>query len=411
MAVSEKLIDEFKTTVKGLEAVKAEIQDDRDKLGDRLDGQEKTLAKIRRQLEPNHHVKSLQRSGDYTGAWQKGDSLLDDEQRAAFLEYMMMAFRNEKAQLLEFAKHRYEGKAIKDITETPGSVGVLVPTEFYPAIIRAVKGASLYLQEAPSIPMNRLKMTMPADNQGWAVQIAAEGSQIPVSDLVIVSAELVAIKVAAYSRISSEALEDSVIDLVDYIIMAGGEAIGQMVDQIAFTEDTTKITDFYGVGTLSTITPGSGDPTPKVQRIGAAVTNLTYGALADGLGQLETYRRQGLKWYMSPQTYSQVLKLEDTANRPLWGTTIQGQPPTILGYPVVLTDHMASTGANKTVILLGNLANLPWGDRRNVTVKTTDAERLQYDQTSLLMTARYGFLTGWYQTDIVNRFVSFATNV
>ncbi len=95
--------------------------------------------------------------------------------------------------------------------------------------------------------------------------------------------------------------------------------------------------------------------------------------LIDTLNALKTEYRDGAVWMMSRSAHSNVRKLKDPGTgQYLWQPALGGEAnPTILGYPVVLTDDMPGliSGTASKSILFGNFsATYMIVDRMNMSV-------------------------------------------
>jgi HK97 family phage major capsid protein len=68
------------------------------------------------------------------------------------------------------------------------------------------------------------------------------------------------------------------------------------------------------------------------------------------------YRKDAI-WVMHPTTLAVLAQVKDTVGRPIMvPSLIVGQPPTIMGYPVVECEHMPLIGANAFPIAFGNFS-------------------------------------------------------
>jgi HK97 family phage major capsid protein len=68
------------------------------------------------------------------------------------------------------------------------------------------------------------------------------------------------------------------------------------------------------------------------------------------------YRQgRGVAWAFNSTTASEIRQLKDTQNRYLWTDGLQpGQPPSLLGFPVVEMEDMPDTATGNLAIAFGN---------------------------------------------------------
>ncbi len=94
----------------------------------------------------------------------------------------------------------------------------------------------------------------------------------------------------------------------------------------------------------------SGDWADSSSDPGAEATNiidLTYA--------LKPAFRANARFAMNRKTVSSVMKLRDADGRPLWHTNLrEGQPDSLMGYPILEAEDMADIGANSLSICFGD---------------------------------------------------------
>ena len=83
--------------------------------------------------------------------------------------------------------------------------------------------------------------------------------------------------------------------------------------------------------------------------------NLTADALHDVVYALAAPYRANATWIMNSTTLARVRKFKDTGGQYLWQPSLdKGQPPTILGYPVVADENMPDVAENSLPIAFGD---------------------------------------------------------
>lgn len=84
-------------------------------------------------------------------------------------------------------------------------------------------------------------------------------------------------------------------------------------------------------------------------------TAITFDELIDFAYSLTAPYRQNASWLMNSQTAAKLAKLKDGDGNYLWReSVIQGQPSTLLGYPVEFDENMAAATAGLTPIAFGD---------------------------------------------------------
>ena len=85
-------------------------------------------------------------------------------------------------------------------------------------------------------------------------------------------------------------------------------------------------------------------------------TSVIYDDLVDLTHSVDPAYRAGAKFMMNDSSLKVVRKLKDSQNRPLWEPSVQaGVPDSLLGFPVVTNQDVATMAANAKSILFGRL--------------------------------------------------------
>ncbi len=80
--------------------------------------------------------------------------------------------------------------------------------------------------------------------------------------------------------------------------------------------------------------------------------------LIDLVHALRTPYRQGASWVMNSNTLSVIRKFKDSSGAFVWQPGLgEGQPATLLGYPVIEVDAMPDIGANALAIAFGHFSS------------------------------------------------------
>jgi HK97 family phage major capsid protein len=238
----------------------------------------------------------------------------------------------------------------RDVTK--GSTGAPVPTSFYDTLVEHL------VVQGPMLDGN--VVTILTTNSGESLQIprtatytspaiTAEGSAISESDPTFGAfVTLGAFKYAATFQLSREVVEDSGINLLDFVARQAAVGMGTAVNAGLTT----------GTGTVQ--------PTGIVTAASSAVTGGTGVAgapTADNLIDLvytcpSPYRRRGAAFQMRSSTLSAVRKLKDTTNQYIWQPGIQaGAPDMLLGFPVYENPDIVATAIGARSVIFGDMSS------------------------------------------------------
>lgn len=208
-------------------------------------------------------------------------------------------------------------------------------------------------------------LEVPKTTSYSAASIVAEGGTIGESDPQFGQVTLGAFKYAFIVQASRELLEDSAIDLVEFLARQGGRALGE------------------GFGGDVATGSGSGEPNGVVTAATVGHTQTTTGVsgvpqyddLIDTIHSvISPYRRRpGAALVMSDATLAEIRKLEDSQNRPLWvPSLVAGEPSTLLGVPVVVDHNIADAATSAKSLAYGDLSGYFARFARGIRVERSD---------------------------------------
>lgn len=213
---------------------------------------------------------------------------------------------------------------------------------------------------------------------GIATQVANQSTTFAGSDPVLGQMTLNAYDAGQLIAVGNDLLEDTGVDLVDYIGKQIGRGIGQLTAQ------------WYVSGT------GSGQPQGVMTAgiTGSGGTIATGGSLILGpAGQVleklidlqysvaDSYRVNGAEWLMRDLTGATVRKIRDgaggTIGQFVWQPSptvglIGGQPDTFLGDPVFFDPNVASMASGAAVIAYGDFSAYYIRDVRGFRLERSD---------------------------------------
>jgi len=169
----------------------------------------------------------------------------------------------------------------------------------------------------------------------WTAEEAAYTQSDPAFSQVVLGAH----KLGRIVKVSEELLQDAFFNVESYLAENFGRAFGE-AEEAAFANGD-------GSGKPTGIVQGS---TLGVSAAGAAA--ITSDELIDLYHALKRPYRARAWWLMKDDSAKLIRKLKDGDNQYLWQPGLQaGEPDTILGRPVAISDGMpAPTTGNKSVV-------------------------------------------------------------
>lgn len=273
------------------------------------------------------------------------------------------------------------------------SGGYLVPAPLSNSIVEVMENHSVIKQVMSVTPMTSDTLSVPKREGGLQVYYPGEGNLIVDSDKQWGQVGLIAKKRAVASLISSELVDDALINIVDNVVMEMGVALGLKMDAECIKGDGTStyggvrgLLDKLGAGGVYTAT--AGDDTWD---------ELSLADFTGLMGRLpDRYHSLGPAFLCSSAFYFQcMLRCLAEAG----GNTIasmqggDGGKRQFLGYPVHLSENLpTSTAASTVACLFGSFnAGAVLAERLGVRFARSDDYKFLEDLTALRATARYDF--------------------
>ncbi len=234
---------------------------------------------------------------------------------------------------------------------TPNVGGYTVPTGF-----RAV----LYQHLIQNSAIRQTRATVLTTGTGEALllpkttahpasgTIVSEAAGIGEADPVFGQGTLNAYKYANVIQVSNELLTDTAVDLLGYLAMAMGRALGNGSGADFITgSGSSKPHGIVGrAGTVAQVSGGTG--------IAGVATYAELEQLFDKI--IPGYQANG-EWLFSQTTLSKLRQLTDTLGRPLWLPSLSGgMPSTLFGKPYFVDPNMPNAGTSATSILFGDFS-------------------------------------------------------
>jgi len=263
--------------------------------------------------------------------------------------------------------------------------GFLVPDEFENELITLREQFGVFRRNARIWPMSSDTLRIPKRSSTLTAYFVGEAAAGTESQQVFDSVQLVAKKLMALTTVSSELLEDAVVNI-------GDDIAGEIAYAFALKED--------GCGFLGDGTSTYGG----IVGLENALTNATY-QISDGaatapsgvllaeinaaFGKLPAwaYQRNGVKIYCHKSVYHTVFeKLAMAAGGVTAAEIAAGMQPRFFGYPVEFAQVMntsasLATAGSGTFAFIGDLSQGCYlGDRRSTSVAFSDSALNAFEQ-------------------------------
>lgn len=273
---------------------------------------------------------------------------------------------------------------VNETTDEEG--GFTVSEEFGNVVIEYMALASVVRKYATVVKMNKLKMRLPKLDQtsslfgGVALAWEEESTPTTSTQPAFKALTLTAHKMIGTVPASTEILEDSDIDMANYLVNLFGRAAAYMEDKAFLSGGGTTVPQgVIGKGTVVNRTTSD---------------EVTYDDIIELEGAIPASILGGSIYIVSRSALKGIKLLKDKNDRPLWQPGISSGmgnafPATINGYPYELVedDRTAALGYKGDVIF-GNFTYYVIGDRRDMTVAVSPHVNFVNDELMWRFTKR-----------------------
>jgi len=271
--------------------------------------------------------------------------------------------------------------------------GYLVPTELSDSIIAVRNRAGVSRQLCKVVGMSSDVLNIPKVTAGLTVDYPAEAATISDSDQVWGQVSLVAVKRAVISKVSNELLFDSVINVIDDLAVAIGNAFAVQEDNELINGDASST---YGgesgilnaMGSASKVNMSSGN---------TAFSDITLDNLNALVGLMPD------KYYASATPSFLIGRVAWASNiqnllyaaggntfLSLSGDSDGGASAQLFGFPVVISDQLPSDGVSTCAAIFGSFQDgVIIGDREDVEISVSEEAYWANDITAVKGTTRY----------------------
>lgn len=224
----------------------------------------------------------------------------------------------------------------------------LVPVEFYAEVSRLLKDYGLFRKYATNIKMNSQTMTMPRLTGQASGAFVDEANTKGVSNNTFDAVTFTRHDYAFISPVSKQLLQDAGVDLVSLLAELAANDFARAEDYHGFMGTGSPIDGLTHVSGVAEVVLGD-----------TLAAGLTYDKIVDMISAIPTVSARNAAFYMHRSVYAKILGLTDS-DIPLFRTDgmINPAEPTLLGYPVRLTDVMNNTSVTSVgtpYIIFGDL--------------------------------------------------------
>lgn len=237
-----------------------------------------------------------------------------------------------------------------------GSGGYLVPDTFDEKLTEQLAQENV-LRKIGQVFKNSHRLRIPVAKDMDCAAWVPEGTPIPFMDAEIGEIVIDAYKLATSIKVSDELLEDSGIDLEEYIQKIFVERIGK------------KEEEGFLKGTGSGMPLGLIYQTP-VGTVSEKAGDISIDDMIDLMHSLEEPYRKNALWLVSEDAYLKLRKITNHNGVPLWNNQLEkDEPLTLLGHPILVSAYLDSVAPGSKPVLFGDFSYYWIGERGKRVIK------------------------------------------
>jgi len=267
--------------------------------------------------------------------------------------------------------------------------GFLVPEEMMASIIVLRETFGVFRKNAQVVPMGRDSLNWPRRTGGVSAYFVGEGTAATESNATWDNVNLVAKKMAALVKLSTEVAQDAVVNIADWITGEIAYAFASKEDDCGFNGDGTSA---YGGITGLTAAGKIGSAGVYTASGHATFDTITATDLSQTMALLPQYALPGAKFYCSQYAFALCFERLVAAAGGNTVATLNGEVQyRYLGVPIEISQKLPSTSpTGKIGILYGDLAKASaLGERRQVTIRRSDERYIDTDQIGIFGNERF----------------------
>jgi hypothetical protein len=315
----------------------------------------------------------------------------------AFGMFALSTRGNKKA--IQWLSENTSYKAVNETTNSAG--GYMVPDELVAELIFLREQYGVVRQNASIRTMHSDTLWVPKNSASTTAYWVGESTAITSSQPTFDRVQVLAKKLGILTPVSSEVNEDSIIEVGTLLAQDMAWKFAQEEDRVCMIGSSATATD-GNINGFITENLGVASNVGSVSAATGSAANYNATTLANFrtmVGKLPLYAdNQDAKWYMSKAFFNDVVSNRLDAlsgNAALDIMNFQSGRPTLYGYPVVYSQHLANTAAGTTGTALCALANLKTGtvlgDRRSVQISVSTDYLFNTDEIVFKAVERFGF--------------------
>lgn len=240
---------------------------------------------------------------------------------------------------------------------SPAGASGIIPTDFYDQLIAHLIEVSGIMQCGPTVLNTgggeQLQVPKTTAHSFPSVTLdpasAAQAGNLPTSDPSFSMITLSAYKFGVMLQVARELIDDTAVDLLGYLAMQAGRAIGndfgyQLVNGTG-TGAPNGLLNLASLGVTGATTGVSGAPSY------ANLVDMEYSVIAP-------YRQsRSCYWLAADKTIGGFRKITDTVGRPIWEpSAVLGSPDLLLGKPLVADPFMPQGVTGAKTICFGDFS-------------------------------------------------------
>ena len=222
--------------------------------------------------------------------------------------------------------------------------GYLIPEQFLPEIQRNLVLFSPIRQAARVANASVGEVILPKRTGTLTAQWVEETEDRPATQPAYGQQKITIYELACYVDVSNRLLEDSAFNLEAELSRDFGEEFGRAEGAAFINGD--------GVGKPTGLLQNT-----DIEQLDLAGAAITADELIDLYHGLPSFYAANATWAMNRTTIGAIRKLKDSSGMYLWNDQITaGNPPTILGRPVVEMPDMPDVGGTEPAVVFGDFS-------------------------------------------------------
>lgn len=236
------------------------------------------------------------------------------------------------------------------VTSNAASGGNIVPTDFYDQLLAHLVEVSGLLQAGPTIvnTAGGENLQFPRTTSHTTAALTGQTSSITEVDPQFGLVTLGSYKYGAFLQVARELLDDSAVDLVGYLAMSAGRAIGNAFGADLVTGTGTNQPSGLIANASLGVTGSTGNAgAPKY----ADLVNLEYSVIAP-------YRQsRSCYWITTDKAIGGFRLIVDGNQRPVWEpSVVLGSPDLLLGKPLVADPFIPAVATSAKSVVFGDFS-------------------------------------------------------